>query len=196
MKIKFILIVVAAVSLPLAALSSAKAQSYREQAPISPVYIYQQMLSYAQAQEADKILKLLDSLGEILSAVNVNFGKNLKAEVSAAVGSGNSKKMLEAIYTLIYYDIKDVFRATGEGLNVERLPLEKLEARLKFAYLDYLLVSPEARKKDFNLDRDIRKSFTELLTGELARVVSQGNLGTAQNKLNAIEENYKSIFGL
>lgn len=197
MKIKLILIAVA-ISLSFLILSSARAQSYREAAPISSVYIYQQMLSYAQTQENDKIIKLLGNIEEILNAINNNFGKNLKADIANAINKGSNEEISASIYTLILYDIKDVFRSVEEGLNVERLSLSRLEERLKLAYLDYLAVSPEARKRDFNLDRDIRKIFTELLTADLARAVSLGggSRSILQNRLVSIEDSYRKIFGL
>lgn len=171
------------------------AQDYRESVPIPSVYIYQKMLSYADSGENDKILKLLASIKEILNAINSNFGEDLETKVKQAIATGNKEVILKALYTLIHYDIKDVFRATIEGIKAGK-PLSKLKGTLKLAYLDYLLVSQKARKKDFNLDREIRKDFTELLTADLARAVSQDDIRILQNKFDSIEYNYRSIFGL
>jgi len=195
MKIKLILIFSTGALLLNPSYFTGWAQSYRESAPISPVYVYKQMLLYAEQGESGKISKLLSSVEEILDALSSNFQQDLRNKITEAINSGSRREILNSIYTLIFYDMKDVFRATVEGLR-EGLSLAALKERLKFAYLDYLLVSPTARKKEFNLDRNIRKLFTGLLTAELAKAVDEGEASSIESKFDAILNDYRSIFGL
>jgi len=193
MKIKLILIFT--VCMVLLVPSFLKAQDYREKASVSPVEIYREMLSCVQTKNTGRILKLLGSVEGILEAINTNFGKDIKSKIEEAVSTGKSEDIAGAIHTLIYYDIKDVFKATMGGVS-EGLSLAKLKGRVKFAYLDYLLVSPQAKRKNFNLDRAIRKGFADILIADLAKAVLQGNTYVVQSRFDSIEHNYKNIFGL
>ncbi len=171
------------------------AQDYRELGSVSPISIYQQILSSAQAQDNSGILKSLDSLSDILNAINTNFGKDIRSEVAKAISTGKKEEVLNAVYNLVLYDMRDVFRVSIIGIE-EKLSLSKLKERLKFAYLDYLLISPEVRKKNFNLDRETRKLFEEVLVSGLAVAVSEGDAHNFKRKLEAIENNYKTAFRL
>lgn len=174
--------------------TSAMAQSYRESAPVPLVKVYQEMVAHALKQENAEILKLLGSIDQVLVEIATKFGIDCKAEIKGAVEKGDEKGVLEALYKLIYYDIRDVFQATKEGLE-KGLPLAALKERLKAAYLDYLVISPDARKANFNLDREVRKIFNEVLTARLAEAVSKGEGDILLANFKRIEDNYRNIFG-
>ena len=193
MKIKLILIFT--LCIVLLTPSFLKAQDYREKASVSPVEIYREMLFCVQTKNTGKILKLLGSVEGVLEAINANFGEDLKTKIEMAVSTGKQENIAKAVHTLIYYDIKDVFKATMGGIS-EGISLAKLKGRFKFAYLDYLLVSPQAERKNFNLDRAIRKGFADILIADLAKAVLQGNTYVMQSRFDSIEHNYKNIFGL
>ncbi|OQX87718.1 MAG: hypothetical protein B6D55_02560 [Candidatus Omnitrophica bacterium 4484_70.2] len=170
------------------------AQNYRKEAVISPVYIYQQMLSFVKEGNYDKIVKSLPLLEDVLNAIKNNFNKDLKILIEEAVSTRDAGRIKKAIYTLIYYDIKDVFNEVLTNLNTKGF--YQLKETLKFAYLDYLLVSPAIRKRNFKIDREIRKSFVELLGGLLAKAVEEKSSIFIEGKFSKIEENYKSILGI
>lgn len=195
MKISFKLILV--VGLLFLITSFLSAEDYRETASKSSIDLYHQMFVYAEKQDNDKILTLLDSIKVPLNGIKSNFGKDLNAMIKQALSTGSKEDVLQALYTLIYYEMKNVFRDTVKGIESGRLPpLATLKERLKLAYVDYLLVSPKAREKNFDLDREIRKDFNKLFTGDLAKAVSEDNKNILQNAFNSIENKYKDIFKL
>ncbi len=167
------------------------AQTYRKEAAVSPVYIYQQMLSYAEKGEFKKISKSLTLLEEILAAIKSKFNKDLKALFEEALTTNDTKEIKKAIYALIFYDIKDVFGEVLSNLNTKGL--YDLKETLRFAYLDYLLISPVVKKKNFEVDRRIRKTFNEVLGGLLARAFEEKNPSLLRGKLARIEESYKLV---
>ncbi len=169
-------------------------QNYRKEAVVSPVYVYQQMLSYLEEGNYKKILKSLSLLEEILNAIKSKFNKDLKTLIEDAVATKDVEKIREAIYTLIFYDIKDVFSEVLNNLNTKGL--YQLKETLKFAYLDYLLVSPAVKKRNFKVDRDIRKSFTELLGGLLAKAIEEKNSIFIEGKFSKIEKDCKAVLGI
>ena len=170
------------------------AQNYRKEAVISPVYIYQQMLSFVKEGDYDKIVKSLSLLENVLNAIKNNFDKDLKTLIEDAVSTGDARKIKKAIYTLIYYDIKDVFYEVLTNLNTKEF--YQLKETLKFAYLDYLLVSPAIRRRNFEVDREIRKSFTELLGGLLAKAVEEKNSIFIEGRFSKIERDCRTILGI
>jgi hypothetical protein len=96
---------------------------------------------------------------------------------------------------LIFYDMQDVFRVTKKSIAGGD-NLSNLKEQLKSAYLDYLIVSPEAKKIDFGLDREIRKGFTELLTGRLALAAESTDPGIIEKDIATLEDCYRRIFGI
>lgn len=175
--------------------AAANAQSYREEAAISPLYVFQLMADDADEGNIQKISALSGQISEIISNIDTNFGVDIKSQLDKAVNSSSPAEVKRAIQTLILYDIKDVFRATEEGIN-KGLSLSKLKNRLKFAYNDYLTVSKWAKKADFALDRKIRKNFNEMITGLIARAADEGNASSLKSAMQDIEVDYRSIFGI
>ncbi|MCG2712133.1 MAG: hypothetical protein L6416_07415 [Candidatus Omnitrophica bacterium] len=172
-----------------------RAQSYREEAAISSVYIYQQMINQLDEGNLNKVLQLSHNLDEIISKMDMRFGASLQSDIQNAVNAADKEKARKAVIALIFYDIKDVFYATEEGIS-EQLALDILKERLKIAYLDYLVVSSQAKKLDFERDRQIRKAFSDLLTGHLAKAVLQSDMSMLKKGMANIDENYKEIFGI
>ncbi len=194
MRIKIILII-CGLSFLIPPLPALHAQTYRENASVTPVSVYQQMLDFAENSEFDKILQVGEQISGVFDAIKIKFSVDIGSMVQRAISTGDKEKVKAAVYTIIYYDIKDVFQATEEGVK-QQLPLDKLKERLKLSYLDYLLVSPAAKKIDFGIDREIRKYFNELLTAELAKAVTGVTDVKMKEATAAIEESYKSVFGI
>jgi len=193
MRGKSLFIILSSVLVVLLSLSLAKAQSYRENLEVSSLYVYQQMFDNADAGQFSKILELSRQIEGVIVALETNLSVNIKSQLESAVASGDKEKVKGALQKLIFYDIQDVFLTTKSSIK-NGADLGKIKEHLKLAYLDYLIVSSEAKKIDFGLDRSVRKSFNELLTGHLAAAVNASNPGLVENDMATIQDNYRQIF--
>ncbi|MBU4304458.1 MAG: hypothetical protein KJ893_02365 [Candidatus Omnitrophica bacterium] len=195
MRGKTLFIILCSVLVVLLSLSLANAQSYRENAAVSSVYVYRQMVDSVDAGQLSKVLELARPIEAILAALETNLSVNIKSQLERAVASQDREKVKGALHKLIFYDIQDIFRAAKKSIT-SRTDAGKLKEQLKLAYLDYLIVSPEAKRIDFGLDREVRKVFNELLTGHLAAAVEASNPGIVENDMATIEGHYRRIFGI
>jgi hypothetical protein len=136
----------------------ARAQDYRRTLEKPPVEIYRSMLACGSRGEYEPFAQLVPLLNQLPAQIEQKFGVDVLAEVRRALDAKDREAVLNAVRTLISYDMRNLFLAIRQGSD--RLPVQ-LHAWLKEAYLDYNLLSPSVRQRAADADARITKAFSQ-----------------------------------
>jgi hypothetical protein len=139
--------------------SCLEAQSYRSSLEIAPTDVYKTVFDYIEKRDYERIGVALSYVSPVLDTIKNKFGVDLKPEIETALNKKDSPSLIASIRKLTFYDLKDILNAiVNEG---EFQTVDKLQAWIKMAYLDYLFLSPVivAEKKGFAADQEIKRIF-------------------------------------
>jgi len=136
-----------------------EAQSYRSNLEIAPTDVYQAVFDYIEKRDYEKIRAALSYVSPVLDTIKNKFGVDLKPEIETALNEKDTPSLITSMRKLTFYDLKDILNAiVNEG---KFQTVDKLQAWIKMAYLDYLFLSPAivAEKKGFAADQEIKRIF-------------------------------------
>jgi len=132
------------------------AQEYRDRMKIPSLTIYETMLNFAGKEDYEKVSKSLLFVREILEMLKIKFEVDLEKELKTVLEKKNKEIILTTIRKLIFYDMEDLFRILLVSKDV---PTTRLRTFIRTGYLDYLLLSPKIKEKEFKTDLALKKIF-------------------------------------
>ena len=92
----------------------------------------------------------------ILVEIQTDYDIDLEKEIRELIATGQQQKIYNLIKKLIYWDIKHLL---SQILTDDNASLQQKRVRLKMAYFDYLLLSPEIRQNQFAMDAKLKNAF-------------------------------------
>jgi len=136
-----------------------EAQSYRSVLEVAPTDVYQAVFDYIGKKDYEKIKVALAYVTPVMDTIKSKFGVDLEPEIETAMNKKDIPSLIASMRKLTFYDLKDILNAiVNEG---KFQSVDKLQAWIKMAYLDYLFLSPAivAEKKGFAADQEIKRIF-------------------------------------
>ncbi len=136
-----------------------EAQSYRSNLEIASTDVYKTVFDYIEKRDYEKIRLALSYVSPVLDTIKSKFGVDLKSELETALNNKDTTSLIASMRKLTFYDLKDILNAiVNEG---KFQTVDKLQAWIKMAYLDYLFLSPVIvdDKKGFSADQEIKRTF-------------------------------------
>jgi hypothetical protein len=136
-----------------------EAQSYRSNLEIAPTDVYRTVFDYIEKRDYENIRVALSHVSPVLDTIRSKFGVDLKPEIETALNKKDTPSLITSMRKLTFYDLKDILNAIVNEGKVQSV--DKLQAWIKMAYLDYLFLSPTivAEKKGFAADQEIKRNF-------------------------------------
>lgn len=136
-----------------------KAQSYRSELEVAPPDVYKTVFDDIEKRDYEKIRAVLSYVSPVLDTIKSKFGVDLKPEIETSLNKKDTPSLITSMRKLTFYDLKDILNAIVNEGKVQSV--DKLQAWIKMAYLDYLFLSPAivAEKKGFAADQEIKRVF-------------------------------------
>ncbi|MBI4356366.1 MAG: hypothetical protein HY559_00595 [Gammaproteobacteria bacterium] len=141
---------------------SASPQPYRNNLSHSPQEIYKSLLTFAQAQEFDKVKSYALFLTPVTQAFKEKYKVDIEKELVFALNKKDRVAVEKVLQALIYLDIKDLISVALEG-GEENFDIEQAKAKMQAAYLSYLLLSPFIQGNHFASDQGIKRKFRTIV---------------------------------
>lgn len=132
------------------------AQSYRDLGSISLNETFEKMLEYSKKNDFDKLEKSFQLIKPLSQFLENKYSKNTEKAIQSAIDRKDGEKAFQAIQQLIFLDMKDLLLI---GIDIVHDSKEKATTKFKYAYLDYLLLSPYIQVKSYSGDQKIRNLF-------------------------------------
>ena len=132
------------------------AQSYREVGNQSLNDTFEKLLHDSERGNFDAVEKTFQQISQLDRYLEEKYALNTGQAIKNAIDRKDGEKALEAIQRLIYSDMREELQA---GINSVHLSKEKSIRIFKYAYLDYLLLSPYIQSKSFSGEQKIRNLF-------------------------------------
>lgn len=171
--------------------SPALAQPYRNNLPLPSLEINRNLLSYAQAKDFEKISRTLPVVKSLTDTFKAKFGSDIESELQSALNSQDPDRIFKSTQRLVALDLKDLM-----DLSVELMPEspDRARAKMKAAYLNYLLLSPFVEKANFTSDQRIKKNFRSATLALEASAPYSGEKALAKTTI-ANQEEIKRLTG-
>ena len=135
---------------------SARGDDVRKTLRMPSSYVYKSMLKFCEKQEYTKIEKSVPFVHPILVEIQTDYDIDLEKEIRELIATGQQQEIYNLIKKLICWDIKHLLDGI---LTDDNASLQQKRVRLKMAYLDYLLLSPEIRQNQFAMDQKLKNAF-------------------------------------
>lgn len=132
------------------------AQSYRDLGNLSLNDTFEKLLDGARLNHFEELEKSIQVLTPLIKMLESKYSNKENSLLQTAVSQRNSEMALVAIQKLIYYDMKDQLL---NGIDLVSTSKDRAITRFKYAYLDYLLLSPSLQTINFNGEQKIRNLF-------------------------------------
>jgi len=142
----------------LASASVGLGQTYRDGLILSSTEFNRSLLGFIRERNFGKITRSIPALEPLLEALKTKYGPDLATDLRISAAKEDYADGLLLIQRLIYYDMKDLLQV---GLEIAEKSRETAPAatKLRSAYLDYQILSPFIKDKNFDADRKIRNLF-------------------------------------
>ncbi len=135
------------------------AQEYRDRMKIPSVTLYETMLNFTVKEDYEKVSKSVPFIREILDVIKTKFEVDLEKELKTALENKQKELVLLAIRKTIFYDMKDLFSILVSTETIAEQSTVRLRTFIRTGYLDYLLLSPKIKEKEFKTDLSLKKTF-------------------------------------
>lgn len=132
------------------------AQVYRDSLPLPSLEINQLIITYVQTKNFEKISRTLQVLKPLTDTFKTKFGFDVESEIRSALVVQDQARLLKATQQLVYFNIKDLMDLS---LGLLGESTSKARAKMKAAYLNYLLLSPFIQKVNLSSDQLIKNRF-------------------------------------
>lgn len=132
------------------------AQDYRDSLTLPSLEINRNLITYAQAMDLQKISRTLPVIKPLTDALKTKFGIDVESEIRSALVVQDPARLLKATQQLVYFNIKDLMDLS---LGLLGESTSKARAKMKAAYLNYLLLSPFIQKVNLSSDQLIKNRF-------------------------------------
>ncbi|MBI1823554.1 MAG: hypothetical protein HY200_00615 [Nitrospirae bacterium] len=132
------------------------AQSYRDLGNLSLNDTFEKLLDYSKQNDFEGIEKSIQLLTPLKQSLESKYSKKNERALQSAIDQKEGEKALLAIQQLIYLDMKDQLLTGIDSVSHSK---ERAITKFKYAYLDYLLLSPYLQSKSFNGEQKIRNLF-------------------------------------
>jgi hypothetical protein len=132
------------------------AQSYRDLGNLSLNETFEKLLESARLNHFEELEKSIQVLTPLIKMLESKYSNKENSLLQTAVLQQNREKALVAIQKLIYFDMKDQLL---NGIDLVSTSKDRAITRFKYAYLDYLLISPYLQTVNFNGEQKIRNLF-------------------------------------
>jgi len=133
-----------------------RAQSYRESNAVPVGEVLEKLLGFSKRNEFEKIDKSLVQIKSLSETLDSKYSRKIEKSIQIAVQEKDGERALKAIQALIFYDMKDLLSI---GIDSVQFSKEKAIVKFKYAYLDYLLLSPFIQVQSYSGDQKIRNLF-------------------------------------
>lgn len=171
---------------------SATAQRAKLKAP--PVKIYQSMLQFVDKQDYGKIEASLAFIQPIVLPIKKKWDVDMEREIREGVAKQNETVVRLSIQKLIFFDMESLLYTS---IDKDRLNKER-RVQIRIAYLNYLLLSPTIKKKQFLADQRVKKVFHRLHasvgTSPYVRSASDVDFTAMENQIHAMEKEMIKLF--
>ncbi len=136
-----------------------QAQEYRDRMKIPSVTLYETMLNFTVKEDYEKVSKSVPFIHEILEVIKAKFEVDLEKELKTALENKEKELIILTIRKTIFYDMKDLFSILISTETIAEQSTVRLRTFIRTGYLDYLLLSPKIKEKEFKTDLTLKKVF-------------------------------------
>lgn len=159
-----------------------------------PVKIYQSMLRFVDKQNYGKIEASLSFVKPVILAIKKKWDIDMRSEIRDGVVKQDEIAVRRSIHKLIFLDMEWLlYKSADKDLtNKER------RRQIRIAYLNYLLLSPTVKKKQFLADQRVKRIFHRLHailgTSRYAQSASNVDATVIENQIHSIEKEMFKLF--
>jgi hypothetical protein len=140
---------------------SAQAQ-FHGQGTGQPHFVtFQSILRFAENENFEKISKSVPFLGNISAEIKDRFGVNVLSEIEIALSERNKANILSTVRKFVFYDMKNFFFLAEQKST--KSP-DQSQSYVLAAHLDYLLLAPTVKGKNFQTHQQIQSMFKQLVS--------------------------------
>lgn len=137
----------------------ARAQGYRDNLPLPLNEILQNMTSYCETQDFERLKKATTLLHPVTSAL-AKEDAALAQDMDKAIASKDGPGALIVVHRLAWADVRELF-ALAEKSDSDA------SRHIKAAYLEYTVISPTMQNRSFAADQHIKNAFRKATVSDL-----------------------------
>lgn len=169
------------------------AQPYRDDLPLGPEKLLQNMAAFASRGDFTKLPQVVLLAKPLLAALSQKASTDLEAPLRSAIANRDKAAAQAAVARVLFHDVSDLI-----AISLELMAADPVQAQAKYkaAHASYLLLAPEIQSRDFATDQRVRANFRNAILSFGGVTPYQGDKAVAAKldpKLNAIQQHSDQI---
>lgn len=130
------------------------AADVRDTLPVSSAQVFKSMLTAAENGDGQKMHKATELLAPLIAHVDQFAAVQVEQELQAAIAQPQGGRLVEAAQRLVVLSVQTLLQESCRLSERDRMT-----AKIKYAFAEYLALDPYVARQDFDASKDIKNAF-------------------------------------